>query len=151
MASNDQVVSTLNTLIQTCRDGQEGFRVAAEGVSDAELRELFHDYSRRRGGFAGELQDEVRRLGGEPAESGSVTASLHRGWIGLMAALTGADERAVLAECGRGEDSALAVYRSALGVDMPAGVRAMVERQFAEIREARQHMSALDRASGAGA
>jgi uncharacterized protein (TIGR02284 family) len=145
------VVSTLNSLIQTCRDGEEGFRVAAGGVKDAGLRELFYGYSRQRASFAGELQDEVRRLGGEAAEAGSVTGSLHRGWLGLKAALTGADERAVLAECERGEDSALAVYRSALGVDMPAGTRAAVERQFAEVKEAHQRIRALDGASGAGA
>ncbi|HEY0173509.1 MAG TPA: PA2169 family four-helix-bundle protein [Pyrinomonadaceae bacterium] len=151
MTSEGQVVSTLNSLIQTCRDGEEGFRVAAGGVKDAGLRELFYGYSRQRASFAGELQDEVRRLGGEAAEAGSVTGSLHRGWLGLKAALTGADERAVLAECERGEDSALAVYRSALGVDMPAGTRAAVERQFAEVKEAHQRIRALDGASGAGA
>jgi uncharacterized protein (TIGR02284 family) len=151
MASEAQVVSTLNNLIQTCRDGEEGFRAAAGGVKGAELKELFHGYSRQRASFAGELRDEVRRLGGEPADAGSITGSFHRGWLGLKAALTGADERAVLAECERGEDSALAAYRAALGVDMPAGVRTAVERQFAEVKEARERIRVLERASGAGA
>ncbi|MET0625852.1 MAG: PA2169 family four-helix-bundle protein [Pyrinomonadaceae bacterium] len=151
MTSEGQVVSTLNSLIETCLDGQEGFRAAADGVKDAELRELFHGYSRQRASFAGELRDEVRRLGGEAADTGSVTGSIHRGWMGLKAALTGTDERAVLAECERGEDSALAAYRSALGVDMPAGTRAAVERQFAEVKEAHERIRALDSAAGAGA
>ena len=151
MASDTQVISTLNNLIQTCRDGEEGFRDAAGGVGDAELKELFQEYSRQRAGFAGELRDEVRRMGGEPAEAGSITGSIHRGWMGLKAALTGADERALLAECERGEDAALAAYRAALGVDMPAAVRSMVERQFAEVKEAHQRIRALDRAAGAGA
>src|SRR5215213_2924601 len=119
MASNAQVIATLNGLIQTCRDGEEGFRTAAEGVGSPELKELFGGYARQRAGFAGELQDEVRRLGGEPVEGGSVTGSVHRGWMGLKAALTGEDERAILGECERGEDSALAAYRAALGVDLP--------------------------------
>jgi uncharacterized protein (TIGR02284 family) len=140
MASDAQVISTLNNLLQTCRDGEEGFRMAAEGVESLELKELFRGYSRQRASFAGELKDEVRRMGGEPAEGGSVTGSLHRGWMGLMAALTGADKHAVLDECERGEDAALAAYRAALGVDLPANVRALVERQFAEVREARQRI-----------
>ena len=151
MASDKQVVSTLNSLIQICRDGEEGFRTAAEGVGSPELQELFHGYARQRAGFASELQDEVRRLGGEPAEGGSVTGSVHRGWMGLKAALTGEDEHAILGECERGEDSALAAYRSALGVDLPSSVRSMVERQFAEVKEAHQHIRNLDRATGAGA
>jgi uncharacterized protein (TIGR02284 family) len=97
------------------------------------------------------LRDEVRRLGGEPAEAGSITGSLHRGWMGLKAALTGDDDRAILDECERGEESALAAYRAALGVDMPAAVRTSVERQFAEVREAHQHIRGLARAAGAGA
>ncbi len=151
MASDEQVISTLNNLIQTCHDGQEGFRAAAGGVSSSELKELFHGYARQRASFAGELQDEVRRLGGEPADTGSVTGAFHRGWMGLKAALTGADERAVLGECERGEESALAAYRAALGIDLPASVRMLIERQFAEVKEAHQHIRGLDRAAGAGA
>lgn len=151
MTSEAQVISTLNNLIQTCRDGQEGFQAAAAGVRSEALREVFYEYSRQRASFAGELQDEVRRMGGEPAEAGSVTGSLHRGWMGLRTALTGEDEQAVLAECERGEDSALAAYRAALGVDMPASVRSLVERQFAEVKEAHQRIAGLEGAPGSGA
>ena len=151
MASNKEVIATLNNLIETCRDGQEGFRAAAEGVRSAELRELFHGYALQRAGFVGELQDEVRRLGGDPESSGSIVASLHRGWMGLRAALEGDDDRAIVGECERGEDVALNTYRSALGADMPANVRVMVERQFAEVKEAHNLIGNLERGSGAGA
>ena len=151
MASDEEVISTLNGLIETCRDGQEGFRAAAEGVKSAELRELFRTYARQRAGFAGELQDEVRRLGGDPERSGSLVASLHRGWMGLRAALEGADDRAVVGECERGEAVALEAYRAALNRDMPANVRAMVERQFAEVKEAHNLLANLERRPGAGA
>jgi uncharacterized protein (TIGR02284 family) len=149
VASDAQVISTLNNLIQTCRDGEEGFRAAAGGVRSAELREMFDAYSHQRAGFASELQSEVRRMGGEAAEVGSVTGSLHRGWMGLRTALTGEDERAVLDECERGEDAALAAYKAALGVDMPASVRSAVERQFAEVKEAHQRIRGLHGATGA--
>jgi uncharacterized protein (TIGR02284 family) len=151
MPSDAEVISTLNGLIETCRDGQEGFRTAAEGVRGAELRELFHSYARQRAGFAGELQDEVRRLGGDPERTGSLAATLHRGWMGLRAALEGDDDRAVLGECERGESIALEAYRSALGTDMPANVRATVERQFAEVKEAHHLIADLGKGSGAGA
>jgi uncharacterized protein (TIGR02284 family) len=151
MPSDAEVISTLNGLIEICRDGQEGFRTAAEGVKSAKLRELFQSYSQQRAGFASELQDEVRRLGGEPEQTGSLVASLHRGWMGLRAALEGGDERAIVGECERGEEMALDTYRSSLGTDMPASVRAMVERQFAEIKEAHNLIGNLASESGAGA
>jgi len=151
MASNEEVIRTLNGLIETCRDGEEGFKTAAEGVKSPELKELFREYSRQRASFVGELQDEVRRMGGEAEDSGSTSAALHRGWMGLRAVLSGGDDDAVLAECERGEDAALSNYRAALGTDMPASTRSMVERQFAEVKEAHQRVRSLERADGAGA
>jgi uncharacterized protein (TIGR02284 family) len=144
MPSDAEVISTLNQLIETCRDGQEGFRTAAEGVRSAELRELFQHYAQQRAGFASELQDEVRRLGGSPAQTGSLVASLHRGWMGLRAALEGGEDRAIVSECARGEEAAHETYRSALGTDVPANVRAMVERQFAEVKEAHNLINNLE-------
>jgi len=151
MPSNEEVISTLNGLIETCRDGQEGFQMAAGGVKSPELRELFDGYSRQRASFVGELQDEVRHIGGEPEQTGSLVASLHRGWMGLRAAVEGDDDAAVVSECGRGEDVALSNYRAALGTDMPSSVRSMIERQFAEVKKAHDHIHNLVRASGTSA
>lgn len=151
MASNDEVISTLNGLIETCRDGQNGFKAAAEGVQNSELKSLFYTYSQQRAQFVGQLQDEVRRLGGDPENTGSVAASLHRGWIDIKSAVTGGDDASIITECERGEDSAVKTYSDALGKDLPAGVRPVVERQFAAVREAHDRIRALERASGAGA
>ena len=151
MASNEEVISTLNNLIETCRDGQQGFQTAAAAVERGDLKQLFHTYSQQRASFVGQLQDEVRRLGGDPENAGSVAATLHRGWIDLKAAVTGRDDAAILAECERGEDSAVSNYRDALGVDLPANVRSIVERQFGEVKEAHDRVRSLEKAREAGA
>ena len=146
MASNEEVIATLNNLIATCRDGQEGFQSAAEGVERGELKALFHGYSQQRARFVGELQDEVRRLGGDAENQGSVTATIHRGWMGIRAAVTGEGDDAIISECERGEDSAVANYRAALEADLPANVRALVERQFGEVKEAHDRIRSLEKA-----
>ena len=151
MASNEEVISTLNDLIETCRDGQNGFQTAADGVKNPELKQLFNSYSRQRASFVGELQGEVRRLGGDPENSGSVVGALHHGWMNIKSAVTGGDDNAIIGECERGEDSALKAYRDALGKDMPAGVRSIVERQFSQVKEAHDRIRALESASGTGA
>jgi uncharacterized protein (TIGR02284 family) len=148
---NDDVVSTLNNLIETCKDGQNGFQTAADGVKNSELKTLFHTYSQQRAQFAGELQGEVRRLGGDPEQTGSVAATLHRGWIDIKSAVTGEDENAVISECERGEDSAVSNYKDALNANLPADVRSIVERQYTHIKEAHDRIRALERATGAGA
>ncbi|MBA3240222.1 MAG: PA2169 family four-helix-bundle protein [Acidobacteria bacterium] len=151
MASNDEVISTLNNLIETCRDGQNGFQTAAEGVEGSTLKTLFLGYSQQRARFVGELQDEVRRLGGDPENAGSVAATLHRGWINLKSAVTGHDDDAVVAECERGEDSAVANYRDALSTDLPANVRSVVERQSGEVKQAHDRVRSLEKKGSAGA
>jgi uncharacterized protein (TIGR02284 family) len=151
MASNDEVISTLNNLIETCRDGQNGFQSAADGVKNSELKSLFYSYSQQRAQFVGELQDEVRRLGGDPETTGSVVATLHRGWIDIKSAVTGGDEGSIISECERGEDSAVSNYRDALDKDLPANVRSIVERQFSQVKEAHDRIRSLERSSGAGA
>src|SRR5947209_11918629 len=136
MASNDEVISTLNGLIETCRDGQNGFQTAAEGVKNSELKSLFYSYSQQRAKLVGELQNEVRRLGGDPEKTGSVAASLHRGWMDIKSAVTGKDDNAVIAECERGEDSAVKNYEAAMGDEnLPANLREVVQRQFVAIKE----------------
>ncbi len=151
MATNDDVISTLNNLIETCKDGQNGFQTAADGVKNAELKTLFSTYAQQRAKFAGDLQSEVRRLGGDPEKSGSVAATLHRGWINIKSTVTGEDESAVLAECERGEDSAVSNYQDALAANLPANVQDVVQRQLTQIKDAHDRIRSLEQASGAGA
>lgn len=144
--ANDEVISSLNNLVETCKDGQNGFRTAAEGVKNSELIALFNTYSEQRGQFASELQNEVRTLGGDPEKTGSTAAALHRGWINIKSTVTGEDEGAVISECERGEDSAVKAYEAALQEELPANVRAIVETQFAKVKEAHDRIRSLEKA-----
>jgi uncharacterized protein (TIGR02284 family) len=136
----------LNDLIETCKDGENGFGSAADGVEDPTLKRLFESYSQQRGDFASELQAELRRAGKEPADTGHVAGALHRGWINLKAAVTGRDEAAIISECERGEDFAVNSYREALEKSLPTDLRAIVERQFLQVKEAHDHIRSLERA-----
>jgi len=148
---NDKVISTLNGLIETCKDGQDGFKVAAEGVERSDLKSLFYEFSQQRSQFAGELQTLVQTLGGDPENSGSLGASLHRGWINIKSAVTGKDEGSVLNECERGEDSAKNAYKEALEQKLPSHVMDTVQTQYASIQSAHDRVKALrDSANNAG-
>ncbi len=131
-------ISTLNNLIETLKDGQNGFREASADVDSVELKTLFSKYSLQRSHFAGELQSLVQSLGeSDPTNTGSVAGAIHRGWIDLKAALLSKDEHAVLAECERGEDIAVAAYKKALEQkDLPATVRSTLTQQAAEVKAA---------------
>ncbi|WP_119154889.1 ferritin-like domain-containing protein [Caldimonas tepidiphila] len=129
MDQND-VLDTLNTLIETCKDGEYGFQQCAEHVKSTDLRTLFNDRAEscRRG--AQELQSLVTQYGGTPDTGSSASGTLHRGWVSVKGMLTGHSDEAMLEECERGEDAALERYRNALAKPLPEPVRAVVERQY---------------------
>lgn len=141
--SNDEVISTLNNLIETCKDGQEGFQQAAEGVQNSQLKSLFYQFGQQRAQFAGELQGLVRDLGGDPETTSSTAGALHRGWINLKSAITGQDDKAILNECERGEDVAKNAYQDALEQNLPANVLMTVEKQSVAVQTAHDQIKML--------
>ncbi len=146
MSQTSTVISTLNSLIETLKDGQEGFRQASEGVKDSHLKTLFNEYSLQRAKFAGELQNNVVQLGDPNPESTSSTAgAMHRAWINIKSAVAGSDDHAILAECERGEDSAVAEYKKAMADDsnLSAPIRETVSRQYQDVKAAHDKIRGL--------
>jgi uncharacterized protein (TIGR02284 family) len=139
MKEKREIVSVLDELIETLKDGQQGFRQAAEGVSGPKLKSLFRDYSNQRS-----LQTEARKFGEDkPEDDSSAAGALHRGWMNLKSAVTGGDEHAILAECERGEDSAVEEFQKAVEDDLPPSLQEIVSRQYAEIKAAHDRIKDL--------
>src|SRR6266566_3704124 len=144
MKEQKEIVSTINNLIETLKDGQEGFKQAAESVKSPQLKSLFNDYSQQRSRFATELQSQARSLGEPKSETSSTAAgALHRGWINLKSAVTRGDDHAILAECERGEDSAVNEYKKAIDDNLSAQIREIVSRQYTEIKKAHDRITNL--------
>ena len=133
--TNDEIISTLNDLIETSKDGEYGFKTCAENVKDMQLKQLFTAAAQRCGEGAKELQEQVRLLGGDPDKHSSVAGTLHRAWVDIKAAITGKDEQAVLEECERGEDVAKITYEKALAIGLPDNIRTIVQRHYQGVVE----------------
>lgn len=130
------VSSVLNDLIQTAKDGEEGFRHAAQEASDTSLKQLFAKYASQRNEFVQELQRLVQSTGGKPAHSGHISATLHRGWMTLKDKISKPNDRALIEECERGEDAAKRNYEEAINKSLPPELKTIVERQYAGVQEA---------------
>ncbi|MEO6276501.1 PA2169 family four-helix-bundle protein [Roseateles sp.] len=136
--SNDDIIDTLNDLIETSKDGEYGFHTSAEYLKEAALKQSFITRAEECRLAAAELQQLVVSLGGDAEDGGTAGGALHRGWVAVKGTLAGYTDKAILEETERGEDSALAAYREALDKALPYDVRAVVERQYEGVK--RNHL-----------
>ena len=144
MAQQKETISTINGLIETLKDGEKGFKEAADAVRDPQLKNLFREYSQQRNRFANELQAEAQTLGeSKPEKTSSAAGAMHRAWINLKSVVTSGDDKAILGECERGEDSAVHEYEEAMSDGLTGQVREIVARQFSEIKSAHDRVKHL--------
>ncbi|ALE89345.1 ferritin-like domain-containing protein [Pseudomonas versuta] len=143
---NKEAISVLNDLIETSKDGQEGFKSCAEDIKQPDLKAFFVQRAADCGTAAAELQSAVRSLGGDPETSTSVTGDLHRRWVDVKSIFTGKGEEAVLNEAERGEDHALKAYKEALEkIDKHQllHIRDLVVRQLQGVQRNHDEVKAL--------
>jgi uncharacterized protein (TIGR02284 family) len=136
-------------LVETLKDGEKGFADSADKLKDgdhAEWSATLLKLSRQRADFHREIVAMGHDYGEDVDESGSLAASLHRGWISLKDALTGDDPDGVLKAALTGEDHAVKEYEKALDADLSAGFRDVVSKQHAAVVAARDEVKALARA-----
>jgi uncharacterized protein (TIGR02284 family) len=143
MGQQKEGISTINNLIETLKDGEKGFKEAADAVRDPQLKSLFQQYSQQRKRFATELQGQAQDLGVKPDESSSTAGAMHRAWINLKSAVTSGNDKAILAECERGEDSAVHEFEEAMSDGLTGATREVVLRQFGEIKSAHDRVKQL--------
>ena len=140
---NNELIDTLNTLIETSRDGENGFTACAEDAKDAALRAYFTICATRCREAVHTLEELVKHHGGTPEPSGSVLGPVNRAWLNLRAAISSNSDLAVLEECERAEDVAIRTYRRALTQDLPADVRPVVTLQLNGAQENHDRVRAM--------
>jgi uncharacterized protein (TIGR02284 family) len=106
-------IRVLERLAVATHDSMEGYRAAAGKVGTPGLRELFRYRALERQAVSELLRQQVRALGGEAREGGSVLGWVHRAFMNLRH-LMQADDEAVIVEIDRGESHARARYEEAL-------------------------------------
>jgi uncharacterized protein (TIGR02284 family) len=139
----DQTIDVIEKLIETCRDGQEGYRDAAAHTQTAELKDFFNRQSLQRARFAGELESVALRLGeSDPDRSPSIANKLHRAWFDLKQKFGGGD-LSILESVEAGEDNAKKHYQEALRADLPIDVHEIVDIQAHSVLAAHDQVRSL--------
>jgi uncharacterized protein (TIGR02284 family) len=113
----DKTIDVLNTLITINNDRVEGYETATKETEEQDLKTLFGHLSATSKKCITELNTEVSKLGGTPAEGTLTSGKFFRVWMDVKAALTGKDRKAILNSCEYGEDVAKDTYENALKND----------------------------------
>jgi uncharacterized protein (TIGR02284 family) len=144
MTDHSETISTLNTLIATTTDSINGYEKSAGEVKDQRLQQIFRQRAGDRQEVVQQLREEVRRLGGEPDDSGSFMGKAHQAFEGLKSAVTGGDEKSIINEVERGEDYLKDKFETALNSDTLSGeARQCVEQCYQSVKSGHDQMSQL--------
>lgn len=140
---NGDAIDTLNDLLETCRDGEYGFRECAEHTKALDIKTVLNQRASECRFAATELEAMIKQMGSEPDEGGTVSAALHRGWVAVKGTLSGYSDYDMLDECERGEDVALARYRKARKQTLPASAMTLVVKQAEGVQRNHDQIKAM--------
>ncbi|PIB93366.1 PA2169 family four-helix-bundle protein [Caulobacter sp. FWC2] len=141
--TNEDHIKLVNGLVETTIDSADGYAEAAKDADASRYKDLFERRAQERRTVASELQDEVRRLGGEPKDDGTILAAAHRVFLNLKDSITKGDE-AVVNEVEAGEDHIKAKYEKALqDTDVDAQTRAVIDKAWTSVKSGHDQMRDL--------
>ena len=144
MTETSHDISILNGLIATTLDSVDGYTEAATDIENSRYGQMFTARAAERRRVVSALQAEVSRLGGEPEDDGTMLAGAHRVFLGLKAAVTGQDDKAIVNEVERGEDHIKAKFESAIeDKDLSIETRTAVQEAYRSVRAGHDEMRDL--------
>ena len=137
-----KVEETLNSVIESLIDGQEGFQKTGDALKNPILKHYFLQESLKRAGFRGDLEAVLHQEGvHDIEESGSLSGALRRTWGDLKASM-GASDHSLLETAEQAEDAAKKAYADALENELPLPIRQLLGTQSAHIQASHDYVRA---------
>jgi uncharacterized protein (TIGR02284 family) len=143
-------ISVLNSLIETTIDSVDGYRHSANEATNQRFSQSFRDWAQDREQVVTKLRDRVRALGGTPEHDGGILAAMHRQFLSLRDAVTGSDDRAVIAEVDRGETYLDSKWQAAIADDrLSPETRELIGSCYDSVRDGRMQWEQLNKSLSA--
>jgi len=151
MEMQNEALKAINSLVETCKDGEKGYKTAAESIDNPQLKTELTRFAQQRADFRSELENCAKTLGGSAEEETSITGAVmeaagavHRGWINIKSTVTGHNNKAILSECENGDTAALKTYETVMNnSEIPMNVKRVLKKQHDEIEAAKAAVMSL--------
>ena len=138
---NEELESTVKSVINVLQDGQKGFADIGEHLKDDVLKRYFLAESLKRANFRAELENELHRHGIKDIhEEGTLAGTLHRKWGDLKGKVMNVSDHELLATAEQGEDEAKKTYNEALNKELPLPLHQLLSEQFAHIQTSHDYV-----------
>ncbi|OUJ71853.1 hypothetical protein BXP70_20710 [Hymenobacter crusticola] len=142
--TSDEQTDALHELLLFVNDRIEGYQRAVEESQDPKLSGYYKQLVSQSQRFSNELNNYLRQQNGDQETSTTLKGKLYRAWMDTKAAITGADEEAILGSNIYGEEWALKAYKDALSDNnLPGALRVEVERQYAQSKKTYKDLKKL--------
>jgi uncharacterized protein (TIGR02284 family) len=135
MIAEEELGGALRRLLIVCKEGEDGFRAAADAATLPAFRGVLVKYARQRAQFARELCEEMVRLGEEVDED--LLTGRH------LRASDASEDHLLFALCETAEDAVKRAYEELLRRALPASLELVLRRQYHGIRDAHDHVRAV--------
>ena len=132
---NDHDVTVLNSLIETTIDSVDGYRHSAGEATNPQFADIFRQRAQEREQVVAKLRERVTELGGTPEDEGGLLAKAHRQFLSLRDAVTGSDDKSVIAEVDRGESYLNGKWEAALADDgLSVETKSLIRECYQSVR-----------------
>lgn len=143
--SQNKQADTLHELLHFVNDRVEGYHKAAEESQDQQLRNYYQQLASQSQRFANELNNILVRIDGQRESSTTLKGKLYRRLMEATAAVTGHDEKAILATNIHGEQWAIAAYEEALeDHSLTGSIRSIINNQYKKSQKTYQELKRLE-------
>lgn len=138
METNENLIETLNGLIEINNDRVNGYEKAIEETKDLDmdLRAIFSSMASDSRKYASELSAIVSQSGGTPADGTTNSGKVYRVWMDIKTLFSGHSRQSLLELCEFGEDAAQKAYTEALASDaeISAETRQVITNQQGKLK-----------------
>lgn len=127
----------INKIIRYYYDAKEDYRLAAKRAGKPECRAELDKMVDQREAFHLQLQQEVTRHGIEMSDNGTAAADFKRDWERLRGSVAGHGFDAAMKLADQSDGHALEQIGILAARDLPAELRALLDKQADALRECR--------------
>ena len=145
---SETTLTKLRELRRLCVDSSKGFEECAELAKSPGLKSLFLAIADERRGMDAELERQIEWNDQHEEENGSYLAAMHRAWIKVRDSMSN-DDRCILNEAERGEDSIKEAYEDALKETMGSPIHSLLASQYLQVKDAHDRVRDLRDAANA--